>query len=73
VSAATGPNPLAIFEALCRQQGRKKSWVAAKAGLTVQGLGKRFRGRRGYAWQPGEKEAVAEALGVPVNFIWPDE
>lgn len=71
--AATVPNrPLEMFEALCHQQGRKKSWVASKAGLTVQGLSKRFSGKRGYSWQPGEQKAIADALGVPVTFLWQD-
>ncbi len=65
-------SPRLTFDTLCSEQGKKKSWVAQRAGLTVQALGKRLRGRRGYPWKPGEQEAVARALGVPVTIIWPD-
>ena len=67
-----GNAPLERFEALIAEQGKKKSWVARHAGLTVEGLGKRFRRKKWYPWKPGEQEAVAKALGVPVTVIWED-
>lgn len=64
--------PLAMFETLCNEQGRLKTWVAEQAGLDVHTLSKRFRNRKWYGWKPGEREAVAKALGVPLSVIWPD-
>lgn len=70
MSSRTLETPGERFEQLCRVQGRKKSWVAAQAGMTPQDLSNKFRGRPGYGWRPAEQEAVAAALGVPVAFIW---
>lgn len=65
--------PLLKFEELVREQGLKKEWVAQQAGITADGMRKRFLGRRWYPWKPGEKEAIAKALGVPMQKIWGDE
>ncbi len=64
-------SPLARFERLIAEQGRTRQWVAAQAGMSPQTLSKRVRARRGNAWRPGEREAIARAFGVPVGMIWP--
>jgi lambda repressor-like predicted transcriptional regulator len=61
--------PEARIEALCRRQGRKYGWLAAKAGIEVTVFSHRLAGRS--AWRPEERDKIAEALGVPVSWIWP--
>jgi lambda repressor-like predicted transcriptional regulator len=65
--------PRQAFHEICHREGRMKKWVAEKAGMTLPQLSNKFAGRYGYAWQPGEREAVAECLGVELSAIWPEE
>ncbi|MCC6191344.1 MAG: hypothetical protein IT318_20165 [Anaerolineales bacterium] len=64
--------PKEIVDELCEVQGRKLGWLAERSGMTAAQLTNRFAGRPRYPWRPGQREAIAQALGVPVHYIWED-
>lgn len=70
--ATSSKTPREIVEELCAVQGRRKDWLARRAGMTLAQLSNKLAGRYGYAWTGRQREDIAEALGVPLTYIWRD-
>lgn len=67
------PTPKEVISELCDAQGRKIEWIARRLGMDGSTLHNTLAGRARYKWKPGQKQMIADMLGVPLHYIWRDE
>lgn len=65
------PAPDTMVERVLEQQGRSIAWLARKADVSVTYAWRMLHGERPIT--PEFRTAAAEALGVPVDLLFPVE